>query len=56
MDAWLPRPRTASPTPVADDPDDEPPPRGPGGANQGPPLVPIFKLMTPRPLPTRIIE
>jgi hypothetical protein len=56
MDAWLPRPRTATPTPVADDPDDEPPPRGPGGGNQGPPLVPIFKLMTPQPLPTRIIE
>jgi hypothetical protein len=53
MDAWLPRPRTAPVTPPAavDDPDDEPPAR----PQAGPALVPIFKLMTPRALPTSII-
>lgn len=49
MDAWLPRPGPAA---SADPEDDEPGPQG----RRGPPLVPIFKLMTPRPLPVRIIE
>jgi hypothetical protein len=40
------------PPATAADPDDEPPPR----AQQGPALAPIYKLMTPTPLPTRIIE
>lgn len=52
MDAWLPRPQAPRVTTANADPDDEPPPRQPSG----PQLVPIFKLMTPRPLPTRIIE
>ena len=30
--------------------------RGGRGQDQGPPLVPIFKLMTPTPLPTRMID
>ena len=51
MDAWLPRPAPAT----ADADDDEPGP-GPGGREQGPPLVPIFKLMTPRPLPSVILD
>jgi hypothetical protein len=51
MDAWIPRPRVVPPATAAD-PDDEPPPR----AQQGPALAPIYKLMTPTPLPTRIIE
>lgn len=43
MDAWLPRPQQAG---------------GQGGGNQGqgPPLVPIYKLMSPRALPSVIIE
>jgi dipeptidyl-peptidase-4 len=52
MDAWLPRPRAAAATPPAVvDPDDEPQPR----PQQGPVLVPIYKLMTPRALPSSII-
>ncbi len=43
MGAWLPRP-------VADD--DESGPR----RQAGPPLVPIYKLMEPTPLPTRIVR
>ncbi|MGD8727401.1 MAG: M14 family zinc carboxypeptidase [Gemmatimonadales bacterium] len=59
MDAWLPRPR----------PEGEPelPPGWDRNdprvqrylermAAQGPPVVPIFKLMTPRPLPTRLVR
>jgi dipeptidyl-peptidase 4 len=49
MDAWLPRP-VAAPA-VAGDEEDQRAPRP-----QGPPLVPIFKLMSPQPLPARIIE
>jgi dipeptidyl-peptidase 4 len=60
MDAWLPRPSpTATSTAAADDDDEEPgPPRGPQfqQRQQGPPLVPIYKLMTPRALPSSIIE
>jgi hypothetical protein len=52
MDAWLPRPRAATTTQPPADPDDEPPPR----PQAGPAYVPIFKLMEPRPLPTRIVE
>ncbi len=55
MDAWIPRPRVAPPAPTStarDPDDDEPPPR----TQQGPALAPIYKLMTPTPLPTRIIE
>jgi hypothetical protein len=61
MDAWIPRPRPATVAQAsprgggAGDPDDDPP-GGQRGGQQGPPLVPIFKLLTPRPLPTRIVE
>jgi hypothetical protein len=52
MDAWLPRP--VDPATAQDDP--------PAGARfrqrgpQGPPLVPIYKLMTPTALTTRLME
>ncbi len=60
MDAWIPRPAeeeegTGLPTGV--DPDD---PRVEAfmrrQAEQGPPVVPIYKLMTPTPLPTRLLD
>jgi dipeptidyl-peptidase 4 len=46
MDAWLPRPRAAQAA-AGESPAD--------GAQQQPALVPIFKLMTPRPLPARLL-
>jgi hypothetical protein len=52
MDAWLPRPAAPATTGHADA-YGEPTPRG---QEQGPPLVPIYKLMAPRPLPARIVE
>jgi dipeptidyl-peptidase 4 len=49
MDAWLPRPSTGQAAGQQGG--------GPGGnQQQGPPLVPIYKLMTPQPLPSSIIE
>jgi hypothetical protein len=51
MDALLPRPETAVALPPDPDEDEREP-----GRPQGPPLVPIFKLMTPQPLPASIIE
>jgi dipeptidyl-peptidase 4 len=51
MDAWLPRAQPARAAQPAADPDDEPQRPQPGPA-----LVPIFKLMTPTALPSRIIE
>lgn len=42
MDAWVPRPGT--------------PMRGPGGQNAGPPLSPIYKLMTPTRLTAKLVE
>ena len=68
MDAWLPRPSQIA---AAQDPDDDPdePPTGRGGrggrgggggrggrGGGGPPLVPIFKLMTPMALPASIVQ
>jgi dipeptidyl-peptidase 4 len=50
MDAWLPRPSYDA---VAADPDDE---DEEDRREQGPPLVPIYKLMTARAIPTRIIN
>ena len=51
MDAWLPLGRVLNPTP------DRPGQGGfGGGANAGPPLVPIHKLMTPMGLPLRIVD
>jgi len=61
MDAWIPRPRPegeAGPQlPPGVDPDD------PQAAafmrrrqEQGPPVVPIYKLMTAMPLPTKLVE
>jgi hypothetical protein len=59
MDAWIPRPREESESdlPPGVDPDD---PRVQAmrrqQAERGPPVVPIFKLMTAMPLPTRLVE
>ena len=50
MDAWLPRPEVAE---RAAEPEDEE--GGFRGRQQGPPLVPIYKLMVPMALPTKII-
>ena len=47
MDAWLPRPRD----PAQEEEEDRWRRRRP----QGPPLVPIYKLMRPVPLPTRLV-
>lgn len=44
MDAWLPRPVESQAGEA-----------GPGGGQRGPALVPIYKLLTPRPLPTKIV-
>ena len=52
MDAWIPRP--VDPATAQEDP-----PAGARGRErepQGPPLVPIFKLMTPTALTTRLLE
>ena len=56
MDAWLPRPQEPSEAPArGGDPEDEPPMmRAP--RQQGPSLVPIFKLMAPTALPTQLVE
>jgi len=65
MDAWIPRPGEEA---QGDrDEEDVGPPRGgpPGGfpqgfggqrQEQGPPVVPIFKLMAPTPLSTRLLD
>lgn len=55
MDAWLPRPQSGAPVPRGDDPEDRPPQMGPTRP-QGPPLVPIYKLMRPTPLPARLVQ
>ena len=60
MDAWIPRPAEVEEAPTLPpgvDPDD---PRIAAFARQrgpqGPPVVPIYKLMTPTALPTRLLE
>jgi hypothetical protein len=60
MDAWIPRPTEVDEEtglPPGVDPDD---PRVQAfmrrQAEQGPPVVPIYKLMEPRPLPTRLLN
>jgi dipeptidyl-peptidase-4 len=53
MDAWLPKARLVAATAAADADGDAPPGQPP--RPQGPPLVPIYKLMTPTPLPSRIL-
>jgi dipeptidyl-peptidase 4 len=50
MDAWLPRPVMAAAG--VDEEEPGPPRRG----DAGPPLVPIYKLMVPTPLPSKLIE
>ncbi len=66
MDAWLPRPGGRAGAAGADD-DDAPPQAAAGrgrGAGRGggggqaatPPLVPIFKVMAPTPMPLRIVR
>lgn len=52
MDAWLPRPVDPAAAQAASPPAASGGPREP----QGPPLVPIFKLMTPTALTTRLVE
>jgi len=61
MDAWIPRPRSANATAPAPDDEDAPSGRGGrgGGAGAGPPqpqdpLVPIFKVMQPTPMPLMV--
>jgi dipeptidyl-peptidase 4 len=61
MDAWLPRPLAAAADQAVTDADDDEEPGPPRGRQfqqrpQGPPLVPIYKLMTPRALPSFIVE
>lgn len=64
MDAWIPRPQEAdAPQRGGGDPDDAPTGGPPGGGfggqmrgPQGPPVVPIYKLMTRTALPTRLLE
>jgi dipeptidyl-peptidase 4 len=53
MDAWLPRPRAAAAA-AAGAADDEDTPRPAG--QQGPPLVPIYKLMRPTALPVKVVQ
>jgi len=50
MDAWIPRPRAVE---LAED--EEGQPQGRGG-QQGPPILPIYKLMRPMPLPTVVVD
>lgn len=56
MDAWLPLNRLLPVERREGDPEDATPGPPPGaGAPQGPPLVPIYKVMRPTPMPSRII-
>jgi len=59
MDAWIPRPRAegeAAGPPRGTDPEDVPPEVAARMAQQqGPPVLPIYKLMAPTPLPARIL-
>ncbi|MCK5650203.1 MAG: hypothetical protein KAJ42_02450 [Gemmatimonadetes bacterium] len=65
MDAWIPRPveavegeEAAGPVRPGGPPPGGPPGRGFGqrSRDRGPPVVPIFKLMTPKALPTRLMD
>ena len=65
MDAWIPRPveevegeEVAGPERPGGPPPGGPPGGGFGqrGRDRGPPIVPIFKLMTPTALPTRLMD
>jgi hypothetical protein len=56
MDAWLPLGRLMPPAAGAGNPVGGPPGPPQGGAQQGPPLAPIFKIMAPRAIPARIVE
>jgi dipeptidyl-peptidase 4 len=53
MDAWVPRPGTPQPGGRGSGRGG---PTGRGGQNAGPPLVPIFKLMTPTTVNSRLVE
>jgi hypothetical protein len=55
MDAWLPRPRGEVEMPEGMTPEQAARFRARMEA-QGPPVVPIFKLMTPTAMPTRMLE
>jgi dipeptidyl-peptidase 4 len=52
MDAWLPRPAQAAAARADDEVEDDTSPRG----SQDPPLVPIFRLVQPTPLPAGIVH
>ncbi len=60
MDAWLPRPRPSEEEFRAGLPDDLPPEfverYMERYRRQGPAVVPIYKLMTPTPMPTRLLD
>ncbi len=63
MDAWIPRPveevegeEEAGPTRPGGPPAGFPQGFGRQRQDQGPPVVPIFKLMTPTPLSTRLLD
>jgi len=59
MDAWIPRPAEVTEGEGAAPDQGGPPGGGFGGqarAQRGPPVVPIYKLMTPVALPTRLLN
>jgi dipeptidyl-peptidase 4 len=58
MDAWIPRPGAPEETPGLPrgvDPEDLPPEWAARMAERGPPVLPVYKLMAPAPLPARIM-
>ena len=54
MDAWLPKAALARTSAQAGAPDEEEEPRGPQRA-QGPPVIPIYKVMQPTAMPGRLV-
>lgn len=55
MDAWLPLNRFFPPAASAAGDDEGPPGPPQGGAQQGPALAPIFKIMQPRPIAGKMV-
>jgi len=53
MDAWIPRPVVEE---EGDQKEEETPARARQRERQGPPILPIYKLMTPTPLPTLLLH
>ena len=54
MDAWLPKAALSRATAPQAAPDEDDAPAGPQRA-QGPPLIPIYKVMRPTPMPGRLV-